>query len=101
MIFALFGYRQVHLYERYAWIPVCIIFIISLGLSAKHYESGGFAGSGPVEAGGVLSFGASVVGFGLGWSSLAADYTVNYPEDVSGPALFWLTYAGLNIVRKL
>ena len=46
----------------------------------------------------MLSFGASVVGFGLGWSSLAADYTVNYPEDVNGPALFWLTYAGLNIV---
>lgn len=72
MVFALFGYRYVHLYERYTWIPVVIIFFVSLGLSAKYMFSGPFAGSGPVEAGSVLSFGASIVGFGLGWSSLAA-----------------------------
>ncbi|KAI5118639.1 hypothetical protein M0805_000015 [Coniferiporia weirii] len=97
VIFALFGYRYVHLYERYSWFPVVIIFIISLGLSAKYYDSGSFAGSGPVEAGNILSFGAAIVGFGLGWSSLAADYTVNLPEDVSGKKVFWLTYAGLNL----
>lgn len=72
MIFALFGYRYVHLYERYTWIPISVIFLISLGLSAKYMDSGAFAGSGPVEAASVLSFGASIVGFGLGWSSLAA-----------------------------
>ncbi|EJC99821.1 uncharacterized protein FOMMEDRAFT_22878 [Fomitiporia mediterranea MF3/22] len=96
-IFALFGYRYVHLYERYSWIPIAIIFLISLGLSAKYMDSGSFAGSGPVEAGSVLSFGAAIVGFGLGWSSLAADYTVNLPEDVNANAVFWLTYAGLNL----
>ncbi len=71
-LFALFGYRYVHLYERYSWIPVVIIFFISLGLSAKYMDSGPFAGSGQVEAASVLSFGAAIVGFGLGWSSLAA-----------------------------
>jgi purine-cytosine permease-like protein len=29
------GYRYVHAYERYSWIPMSIIFIICLGLSAK------------------------------------------------------------------
>ncbi|TDL19282.1 hypothetical protein BD410DRAFT_774153 [Rickenella mellea] len=97
MVCALFGYRYVHLYERYTWIPTAIIFLISLGLSAKYMTSGSFAGTGPVEAASVLSFGASVVGFGLGWASLAADYTVNFPEDVSAWKVFTLTYAGLNI----
>lgn len=71
-LFALFGYRYVHLYERYSWIPVVIIFFVSLGLSAKYMDSGPFAGSGEVEAASILSFGAAIVGFGLGWSSLAA-----------------------------
>ena len=96
-VFALFGYRYVHLYERYTWLPVVIIFLISLGLSAKYMDSGPFAGSGPVEAASVLSFGAAVVGFALGWASLAADYNVHLPEDVSGWKVFWLTYAGLNL----
>lgn len=96
-IVSLFGYRYVHLYERYSWIPIVIIFFISLGLSAKYMVSGPYAGSGPVEAASVLSFGAAIVGFGLGWSSLAADYTVNLPMDVSGSAVFWLTYIGLNL----
>ncbi|KLO11603.1 hypothetical protein SCHPADRAFT_830812 [Schizopora paradoxa] len=96
-LFALFGYRYVHLYERYSWIPVVIIFFVSLGLSAKYMDSGPFAGSGEVEAASVLSFGAAIVGFGLGWSSLAADYTVNLPEDVPAAPVFWLTYIGLNL----
>jgi purine-cytosine permease-like protein len=29
------GYRYVHAYERYSWIPMTIIFIIALGLSVK------------------------------------------------------------------
>lgn len=59
--------------------------------------SGPFAGSGSAEAANVLSFGAAIVGFGLGWSSLAADYSVHLPENVSGWKVFWLTYAGLNL----
>ncbi|KZS93398.1 hypothetical protein SISNIDRAFT_485652 [Sistotremastrum niveocremeum HHB9708] len=97
LVFALFGYRWIHLYERYSWIPISIIFIIVLGLSAKYMEAGTWGGSGPVEAGSVLSFGASIVGFALGWSSLAADYTVNLPENTSGVKVFVLTYLGLNI----
>lgn len=51
---------------------MCIIFFVVLGLSAKYMDAGDFAGSGQIEAASVLSFGASIVGFGIGWSSLAA-----------------------------
>lgn len=66
-----FGYKVVHTYERYSWIPVAIIFLIVLGLSAKHMDLGSVTS--PVDVtGGVLSFGAAIFGFGIGWSSYAA-----------------------------
>ena len=76
------GYRYVHAYERYSWIPVAIVFFIVLGLAAPHFDSGGW-GDAPsnVTAASVLSFGSTIVGYGLGWSSLAADCTVNFPEE--------------------
>lgn len=92
------GYRYVHAYERYSWIPMGTIFLICLGLSAKYMDSQPWPVDTPtnVTAAGVLSFGASIVGFGLGWCSYAADYTVNFPEDTSSTKIFWLTYLGLN-----
>ena len=66
-----FGYKVVHAYERYSWIPIAIIFFIILGLSAKNMDSGSVIS--PVDArGDVLSFGAAIFGFGIGWSSYAA-----------------------------
>ncbi|KAF9646563.1 hypothetical protein BDM02DRAFT_3099625 [Thelephora ganbajun] len=92
------GYRYVHAYERYSWIPMAIIFFIVLGLSAKYFDAGSWGdASSNVTAASVLSFGSAVVGFGLGWSSLAADYTVNFPEDVSSIRVFIWTYVGLNV----
>ena len=66
-----FGYKVVHAYERYSWIPIAIIFFIILGISAKHMDSGSVIST--VDAKGhVLSFGAVVFGSGIGWSSNAA-----------------------------
>ncbi|KIK56243.1 hypothetical protein GYMLUDRAFT_47261 [Collybiopsis luxurians FD-317 M1] len=90
------GYRFVHLYEQYCWVPVAIIFFIYLGQIARFTESD-FGGSGSVEAGNVLSFGAAVAGYVLGWTTYAADYTVRMPEDMSSYKIFFSTYLGLNI----
>ena len=54
----LFGYKIVHTYEHYSWIPTFIIFFIVLGEFA---HSGAFQnipmGAGEAEIGSVLSFG--------------------------------------------
>ncbi|EPQ51414.1 hypothetical protein GLOTRDRAFT_48944 [Gloeophyllum trabeum ATCC 11539] len=91
------GYKFVHTYERWSWIAPAIIFFIMLGTGLGYMEQGAWGGSGPVEAASVLSFGASIVGFGIGWVSYAADYTVNLPENTSAWKIFVATYAGLNI----
>lgn len=92
----LFGYKVVHYYEFYSWIPSFIIFLIVLGEFA---HSGAFENLpmkvGSSEAGGVLSFASSVFGFATGWTSYAADYTVYQPHTVSRVKTFAWTWAGL------
>ena len=91
-----FGYKVVHVYEFWSWIPSLIIFLIVLGEFA---HSGKFINlamkSGSSEAGSVLSFAASVFGFGTGWTSYAADYTVYQPVSASRIKTFAWTYGGL------
>lgn len=92
----LFGYKVVHTYEFWSWIPTFIIFLIVLGVFA---HSGDFQnipmGVGRSEMGSVFSFGAVVYGFATGWSSYAADYTVYQPSNQSRMKVFWATWAGL------
>jgi purine-cytosine permease-like protein len=55
------------------------------------------APAGAAETASVLSFGAAIAGFSLGWSSLSADYTVNMPHDTPKIKIFLATYLGLNL----
>lgn len=92
----LFGYKIVHIYEYYSWIPCLIIFMIVLGEFA---HSGQFQnlpmGVGSSEAGSIFSFAASVFGFATGWTSYASDYTVYQPVNTSRIKVFLWTFGGL------
>lgn len=94
----LFGYKIVHAYEFWSWVPATIIFLIVLGVFA---HSGDFVaipwGVGTAEMGSVFSFGASVYGFATGWTSYAADYTVYQPASQSRKKVFLFTWLGLII----
>lgn len=90
------GYKVVHLYEYWSWIPTFIVFMIVLGMFA---HSGDFRNIpmdvGKSEMGGVLSFGATVYGFATGWTSYAADYTVYQPANRSRRKIFFSAWIGL------
>ncbi|RAH67510.1 cytosine permease [Aspergillus aculeatinus CBS 121060] len=90
------GYKVVHLYEFYSWIPTFIVFMIVFGMFA---HSGDFwnipMGTGAAEIGSVLSYGATVYGFATGWTSYAADYTVYQPSDRSRRKVFLAAFSGL------
>lgn len=91
-----FGYKIVHMYEMITWIPCFIIFLIVLGVFA---HTGDFSnlpmGKGPVEAGSILSFAASVFGFATGWTSYAADYTCYQPKNTSRTKIFIWVFVAL------
>ncbi|KGO76860.1 Permease, cytosine/purine, uracil, thiamine, allantoin [Penicillium italicum] len=92
------GYKVVHAYEYWSWIPTTIVFIIVLGTFA---HSGDFInipmGVGISEMGSCLSFGSTVYGFATGWTSYAADYTVYQPKTQSSRLVFFAGWLGLII----
>ncbi len=96
-IVSLYGYRYVHRYERWAWIPLAIIFAIMFIASAPHFKDIPTPAFGAAEIAGFLSFGGAVYGFATGWSSYAADYNVNQPENTPASRVFWLTFLGVLI----
>jgi NCS1 nucleoside transporter family len=94
---SIYGYRYVHRYERYAWIPMAIIFVILAVVAAPHMHIIATPAFGVAEIASLVSFGGAIYGFATGWSSYAADYNVNQPENTSSSRVFWLTFLGVFI----
>ncbi|KAI8584592.1 hypothetical protein K450DRAFT_296090 [Umbelopsis ramanniana AG] len=94
VIIAVFGYRIVHHYERFSWIPMWIIFFIILGEAAHHMTITPITAVGATEAGNWLSFAATVVGYNPGWVTCAADYSVNQPASFDRRVVFILAFLG-------
>ncbi|KFX94402.1 hypothetical protein V490_04366 [Pseudogymnoascus sp. VKM F-3557] len=96
LVIVFFGYRVVHEYEHWSWIPTFIVFLILLGTFAK---SGDFVnvpmGGGKAELGKVLSYGSTIFGFGTGYTAFAADYTVYQPSKRSPRKIFLATWLGI------
>ncbi|ODV75015.1 purine-cytosine permease CYBJADRAFT_166778 [Cyberlindnera jadinii NRRL Y-1542] len=98
IIVSMFGYKVVHAYEKWAWIPnlaVFIVFIVQMARSGN-FTGGGFPG-GQATAAGVLSFGGAIYGFATGWTTYAADYTVFVRKGYPKRVIFFGLCAGLFI----
>ncbi|BFZ58684.1 Purine-cytosine permease fcy21 [Savitreella phatthalungensis] len=95
-LITIFGYKLVHIYEKWSWLPSLICFFVIIAGIA---QSGDFTNipmsTGVIEAGAVLSFGASLFGFGIGWAPYAADYQVYQKPTVNKLRVFVSTYLGL------
>lgn len=94
---SIFGYRYVHSYERFAWIPMAILFLIMAIGAAPHYHIVSTPALTGATIASLITFGGAVYGFATGWSSYAADYNVNQPEETSTARVFWLTFLGVFI----
>lgn len=91
-----FGYKVIHMYEYWSWIPNFIVFLVVLGVFA---HSGDFKntsmGAGKAELGAILSYGSTVYGFGTGYTPFAADYTVYQPANRPRRKVFLATWLGI------
>jgi NCS1 nucleoside transporter family len=94
---SLYGYRYVHRYERYAWMPMALIFLLMFIISAPQATAVVAKSSGIAYLASLLSFGSAIYGFATGWSSYAADYNVKQPENTSASRVFTLTFLGVFI----
>ncbi|MDQ6643992.1 MAG: cytosine permease, partial [Chloroflexota bacterium] len=94
---SIYGYKYVHRYERYAWIPMAIIFVLMAVIAGPHVQAVPTSLTGLTELASFVSFGGAVYGFATGWSSYAADYNVNQPAETPASRVFWLTFLGVFI----
>jgi len=96
-IFSIYGYKYIHRYERYAWIPMAVIFFILLLVTGTKITIIPTPALNIIELASFISFGGAVYGFSTGWSSYASDYNVKQPEETPASRVFWLTFLGVVI----
>jgi NCS1 nucleoside transporter family len=94
---SIYGYKYVHGYERYAWIPMALLFLILFIGAVPHFTALATPAFQGAEIASLITFGGAVYGFATGWSSYAADYNVNQPEETPASRVFWLTFLGVFI----
>lgn len=94
---SIYGYKYVHNYERYAWLPMAILFAIMFIGAVPHFKAIATPALNLAEIAALITFGGSIYGFATGWSSYAADYNVNQPEETPPSRIFWLTFLGVFI----
>jgi nucleobase:cation symporter-1, NCS1 family len=89
---AFFGYNLVHLFERYAFPILAVIFLIAAGVILSKAHTG--ASHHTIPGAFLLAFGASF-GYAVGWNPYASDYTRYFKPDTSRAAIAWWTGLGL------
>jgi NCS1 family nucleobase:cation symporter-1 len=92
VVVAFFGYNLVHVFERYAFPVLAIIFVIAAIViltkahpGASHHTSHGAF---------LLTFGASF-GYAVGWNPYASDYTRYFKPDTPRAPIAWWSGTGL------
>ncbi len=94
---SIYGYKYIHHYQRYAWIPMVIVFYLLVVASAPHLSIVPTPALNMAELASFFSFGGAIYGYATGWSTYAADYNVKQRETTSARSVFWLTFLGVAI----
>ncbi|KAK9470907.1 permease for cytosine/purines, uracil, thiamine, allantoin-domain-containing protein [Dipodascopsis tothii] len=97
-VLTLFGYRVVHTYEKYSWLPTLIImFVIIARLKMSGAFTTGTLATGTIEAGSVLTFGSVIFGGAAGWTTFATDYVVYQPKNTNLYKLFAVVFFSIYV----
>lgn len=94
-IVSLYGYHYVHHYERFAWIPLALIFLAIAAVNVPHATVVTARSTGVAHVAALLSFGSVTYGAAAGWAPYAADYSVKQPEKTPAFRVFALTFLGV------
>ncbi|KAH6872748.1 permease for cytosine/purines, uracil, thiamine, allantoin-domain-containing protein [Alternaria rosae] len=96
------GLRAILVYERYAWFVFFIIFIIFFAETGKYTDNSNTPKlKGADLSGQVLSLIAIVYGSSASWQTMASDYYVHYPINVSRWKVFLMTTFGIAIPTSI
>ncbi|KAI5859978.1 permease for cytosine/purines, uracil, thiamine, allantoin-domain-containing protein [Durotheca rogersii] len=87
------GYRVLHQYERFAWVPALAAIAVAVGCGADRLREQ--APARPATAAAVLSFGMIVASYMIPYACLSSDFTTYLNPKFSSVRLFLYGYAGL------
>ncbi|KAI5463340.1 hypothetical protein BGZ63DRAFT_412965 [Mariannaea sp. PMI_226] len=90
---AFLGYRAIHLWQRWQWIPSLIGIVIAVGCGGKHLVNQAEKGPATVKA--VVGYGSLMAGFFLTFGGTASDFTIYHNPKVSKWKIFTYVYLGL------
>ena len=93
------GFRVLHVYERWAWIPALLALIIATGCGGKSLSNQVYAP--PATALQVMSFGGLVASFMLPWAALASDFSTYMHPKAPAFRIAAYTYTGLALPTVL
>ena len=83
---------MLNIYERYAWIPVTIVFIITVSVAGKHLTN--VPPLAPATASQVMCFAGAIASFVVSYAVLPSDFTMYMPPTVPKLKVFVYTYLG-------
>jgi NCS1 nucleoside transporter family len=93
---SVFGYFIVHAYERFAWIPMFLLFGYVFFVASPHFNvSIPTSVTGIALFASIATFGGAVFGYAVGWSSYAADYTRRQPSNTPSNRVFTFAFLGV------
>ncbi|KAH7327733.1 permease for cytosine/purines, uracil, thiamine, allantoin-domain-containing protein [Stachybotrys elegans] len=93
------GFRVLHIYETYAFIPALIAITIAVGCGGDRLADQ--APTEPATAAAVISFGMIVASYMIPWAAIASDLTTYFDPKVPSWRVFSYTYFGLLIPTVL
>lgn len=93
-LISIYGYKRVHQYERYAWIPLAVTFAIMAAVALPHAHAIPTPAWSLAFVASWLSFGGAILGFAIGWASYAADYSTYLPEETPTRSVFLWSFIG-------
>ncbi|GAB1314218.1 Purine-cytosine permease [Madurella fahalii] len=99
LVISFCGFRVLHVYERYAWIPALIAITIAAGAGGKELRNQ--VTYDPPRASSVLSYGMIVASYMIPWACLSSDFTTYLKPDTSSFKIFLYSYLGLSLPPTL
>ncbi|KAL7926979.1 permease for cytosine/purines, uracil, thiamine, allantoin domain-containing protein [Trichoderma austrokoningii] len=88
------GFRILHIYETYAFIPAIISVVIATGCAGSGLKKQA-APAEPAMAADVLNFGMIVASYQIPWAALASDFTTYFDPKVPSWRVFAYSFWGL------
>ncbi|KAH8680907.1 NCS1 nucleoside transporter [Xylariales sp. PMI_506] len=90
---SLLGFRALHSWERWSWIPNLVAILVTVGCGAKnlHHQ----VEAQPATASQIVSYGGLIAGYFITFGGTVSDYAIYHSPNASKIRVFTYIYLGL------